>query len=444
MDSSISQNLNSDSYHSRMLASRVHSIIRSKSLPIGYDLVFDLNKSRGSRIYDSITGRKWIDMFGFYGSCPIGHNHPAMKRFAQELGQVAIHNPANSNVYTEEYARFVQEFSKWFPAKFDKMFFIGGGALAVENAIKAAFDWKVRSNELAGFGTRINELKVIHFEDAFHGRSGYTMSMTNTDYWKTAYYPKFEWPRITFPRTTYPDINASEKDAVRQITRAIENNPNQIAAILVEPIQGEGGDNHMRPQFWESLRQIANDNQVMLIADEVQCGMGITGRPWAWQWLGQEPDMIVFGKKSQVCGFAANNRLDSVKDHVFQKPSRMNSTWGGNLVDMMRSRKYMEIIEDEDLLTNTLEIGHYTLTRLKELCNRHPILTSNPRGRGLMIAFDLVNTEARDRFKDLMYKRGVIVITSGTRTIRIRPMLDVTRGTMNRVISAMDKCLKDL
>lgn len=421
-----------------MIPNLVHSTIRSKLLPLGYPLVFDPKKSKGSYIHDSLTGRKYIDMFGFYGSCPVGHNHPKMKRFARELGEIAIHNPANSNVYTEEYAKFVESFGKWLPDGFNKLFLIGGGALAVENACKAAFDWKIGVNQKFGVETHENDLKILHFTKAFHGRSGYTLSMTNTDPSKTMGFPKFKWPRIPFPKP------GQEAEAIKAVKQALQNDRHHIAAIIAEPIQGEGGDNHMSPTFWNDLRNITRDHNVMLIADEVQTGLGLTGKTWAYEWLGPAPDMIVFGKKTQVCGFAANDRIDSVVNNVFRVPSRLNSTWGGSLVDMMRARKYLEIIEEEDLMTNVLDVGQYTLDLIKEMCARHPILTSNPRGKGLMIAFDLVNADACMRFKELMYERGVIVISAGTNTIRLRPMLDVDRFVMDKVVSTMETCLQML
>lgn len=422
-----------------MLAPKVHSIIRSKQLPLGYPLVFDPKKSKGSYIHDSLTGRKYIDMFSFYGSCPIGHNHPKMKGFARELGAMAIHNPANSNVYTEEYAKFVESFGKWLPIGFNKMFFINGGALAVENACKAAFDWKVGINEANGiFDTNVNDLKIVHFTDAFHGRSGYTMSMTNTDPAKTANFPKFDWTRIKFPKP------GQENESIRAIKLAIANDHRNIAAIIAEPVQGEGGDNHMSPVLWKALWDITRETNIMLIADEVQTGLGLTGRTWAYEWLGNAPDMIVFGKKTQVCGFASSNRIDSATRNVFNVPSRLNSTWGGNLVDMMRARKYLEIIEEEDLMTNALEVGHYALGLIQALCMRHPTITSNPRGKGLMIAFDLFNSDACTRFKDLMYERGIIIVSAGANTIRLRPMLDVTKQTIDKVVTTMEKCLQIL
>jgi L-lysine 6-transaminase len=154
--------------------------------------------------------------------------------------------------------------------------------------------------------------------------------------------------------------------------------------------------------------------------------------------------MIVFGKKTQVCGFAANDRIDSVVNNVFRVPGRLNSTWSGNLVDMMRARKYLEIIEEEDLMTNALDVGHYALGLIKDMCRQHPVLTSNPRGKGLMIAFDLVNSDACARFKNLMYERGVIIISAGTNTIRLRPMLDVNKSVIDKVVNTMDKCLRML
>ena len=228
------------------------------------------------------------------------------------------------------------------------LFFIEGGALAVENALKAAFDWKARKNLAAGRADAGSQ--VLHFRDAFHGRSGYTLSLTNTDPVKIEYFPKFPWPRVEQSGAALPGRRARARRraprrgavARRDPTRVRASNPHDIAAIIIEPIQAEGGDNHFRPEFLRALRQIADENELLLIFDEVQTGFGTTGRWWCFEHFGVEPDIIAFGKKTQVCGMAATRRLDEV-DNVFQVPSRINSTWGGNLVDMVRCRRIIEV-----------------------------------------------------------------------------------------------------
>ncbi len=237
----------------------------------------------------------------------------------------------------------------------------------MENALKTAFDWKVRKNLAAGKGEKGTQ--IIHFREAFHGRTGYTLSLTNTaDPRKYMYFAKFDWPRIINPKLRFPvteavlqRVVAEEAQAIAEIEKAVRDNPDDIAALIIEPIQGEGGDNHFRPEFFHALRRLADEHDFMFIVDEVQTGLGATGRMWAIEHMGVKPDIIAFGKKAQVCGIIVGDRIDEVADNVFDVSSRINSTWGGNLVDMVRSQRYLEIIEAEDLVKNAQGMGELLL-----------------------------------------------------------------------------------
>jgi L-lysine 6-transaminase len=363
----------------------------------GFKLVFDAQRSRGSRFVDAATGRELLDLYSFYASQPIGFNHPYFDRpeVAADLLAAARIKVANADVYSVQYATFVHTFARVMGLPpLDRYFFIEGGALAVENALKAAMDWKVRKNLAAGRGERGTE--IIHFERAFHGRSGYTLSLTNTDSRKIAYFAKFPWPRIASPTIDFSlspaqrtaAVAEAEKRAEQQIRDVLARKAPDIAAIIIEPIQGEGGDNHFRGEFLQLLRRICDDNDLLLIFDEVQCGMGITGRKWCCEHFGVLPDLLAFGKKTQVCGVMAGPRLDEVKDNCFRLPGRINSTWGGNFTDYVRSTHYLRIIQEEKLVENARTQGDYFLAGLQELARKHPVISA-VRGRGLMLAFDL-------------------------------------------------------
>ena len=260
-----------------------------------------------------------------------------------ELAAVAANKPANPDMYSTAYAEFVETFSRVLgdPA-LPHLFFVEGGALAVENALKVAFDWKSRRNEAAGRSPELGT-KVIHLTKAFHGRSGYTLSLTNTEPNKTARFPKFDWPRIDVPAITFPlaehlaEVEAAEQRALDQIRAAFEAHPHDIAAFIAEPIQGEGGDNHIRAEFFAAVLQLVHEHDALMIFDEVQTGAGTTGTAWAYQQLGVTPDIVAFAKKVQVGGIMAGGRVDEVPDNVFAVSGRINSTWGGGLADMVRS-----------------------------------------------------------------------------------------------------------
>ncbi len=417
----------------------------------GFKLVFDLEKSRGSKFVDAATGREFIDFYSFFASQPVGHNHPHFERpeVQAELLAAARVKVANADVYTTQYANFIRTFARVMGFRpLDRYFFIEGGALAVENAIKAAMDWKVRKNLAAGRGERGTE--IIHFEGAFHGRTGYTLSLTNTDPRKTLYFARFPWPRIVAPSQDFSlpparreqEAVEKEKQAERQIMDVLANKGPDIAAIIIEPIQGEGGDNHFRGEFLRTLRRICNENEVLLIADEVQTGMGMTGRNWCCEHFGVAPDLLAFGKKCQVCGVMAGPRLDEVADNCFRLPGRINSTWGGNFTDYVRSTHFLRIIEEEKLVANARVQGEHLLAALETLAQKHPVISA-VRGRGLMLAFDLPDADCREAFLKGAFDLGLLVMRCGERSIRLRPMLDVTEDVIEEAIRMLDlQCSK--
>jgi L-lysine 6-transaminase len=426
----------------------VHAVLGRHILADGMDLVLDLDRSRGAHLVDARTGRRYLDMFTFFASSALGMNHPALAddpRFRAELAQAALNKPSNSDVYTVPMARFVETFARVLgdPA-LPHLFFIDGGALAVENALKVAFDWKSRHNEAlgidAGLGTR-----VLHLRGAFHGRSGYTLSLTNTDPTKVARFPKFDWPRIDAPYLRPgADMRELEAEALRQARAAFEAHPHDIACFIAEPIQGEGGDRHVRPQFFAAMREMCDEYDALLIFDEVQTGCGLTGTAWAYQQLGVQPDVVAFGKKTQVCGVMAGRRVDEVPDNVFRVSSRINSTWGGNLTDMVRARRILETIEHEGLFDNAARVGEHLLGRLHALAADWPHLVRDVRGRGLMCAFSLPGTAQRDELIRCLAQRGVLMLGSGVDSVRFRPPLTVTRAEIDEAVDAVAAALGEL
>ncbi len=431
--------------------SDVYRTIARHMLADGEHLVMDLQGSHGFYLRDAATGREYLDYYAAFASQPVAHNHPMLRdpEFVRRIGEVALYNPANSDVYTTYMAEFVETFARIAkPADMPYLFFVAGGTLAVENALKVAFDWKVRKNLAAGKGEKGR--KVIHFREAFHGRGGYTLSLTNTaDPRKYMYFPRFNWPRIVNPKLRFPvtdqvlsETAAVEAEAVAQIKEALRRDAADVAALIIEPIQGEGGDNHFRPEFFAQLRQLADENDFMFIVDEVQTGMGATGVMWAVEHMGVKPDIIAFGKKAQVCGLIAGPRVDEVPDNVFHVSSRINSTWGGNLVDMVRCQRYLEIIEEERLLENARVMGRTLLEGLEQLATGSDLM-SNIRGRGMLLAFDLPDSRARDIFRGLLLENGLVALKCGDRSIRFRPMLDLDGTALEDGLAIVQKSLFD-
>ncbi|KQU04837.1 L-lysine 6-transaminase [Rhodococcus sp. Leaf7] len=445
MDDNLSRSL---PFMTQVLPTRpdsVHDVLSRHILADGFDMVLDLARSQGSTLVDERTGEHYLDMFTFFASNALGMNHPALvddAEFRADLLTAALHKPSNSDIYTEPMARFVDTFARVLGiAEMPHLFFVEGGALAVENALKVAFDWKSRLNESRGLDPALGS-RIMHLEHAFHGRSGYTMSLTNTDPVKVARFPKFDWPRIPSPYVRDgADMDALESLSVAAARTAFEAYPHDIAAIVVEPIQGEGGDHHFRPRYLRALQDLCHEFDALFVVDEVQTGAGITGTPWAHQQLGIEPDVLAFGKKTQVCGIMAGRRVDDVQDNVFRVGSRINSTWGGSLTDMVRARRILEVVERDGLIARAAQMGEVLRTRLDDLAARHPAV-SDVRGRGLFCAFSLPDGATRDRvIERLLVDEHVVMLGCGSRSVRFRPALTVTEEALAAAVDALDAVL---
>ena len=428
----------------------VRATLGKHILADGYEPVMDMEKSHGSWLVDERDGSEYLDMFSMFASGAVGYNHPDIQAGKDRLTAAALYKPTLSDIYNIQYAEFVEKFSNTaIPEYLPHAFFIEGGALGVENALKVAFDWKVRKNMEKGKGEKGG--KIIHFKQAFHGRTGYTLSLTNTsDPRKTMYFPKFDWPRIDIPKLSFPitdivlqEVEKNERIAIDQIKTALANNKDDVAALIIEPIQGEGGDNHFRDEFFVALRQLCDENEMLFILDEVQTGIGITGKWWAHQHFSVKPDIISFGKKTQVCGLLAGRRVEEVKNHVFSESSRINSTFGGNLVDMVRFQIILEIIEQEKLLENAKTMGEFLLGEMRNLAEEFPAYVTNPRGLGLFAAFDLPSQTERDKVIGGLMKNKLIMLPSGDNAIRFRPHLNVTKEDLTTSLEIINATIKD-
>lgn len=442
-------------YQLTVAPDQVNETLSQHILADGFDLTYDMGLSQGAYIYDSKYQRKLLDFFTCFASVPLGYNHPKMvndEGFKQSLLLAAMANPSNSDVYTQQYAQFVKTFSTvGIPSYLPHAFFIAGGALAIENAIKVAMDWKVQKNFAKGYQEE-KGFKVLHFEKAFHGRTGYTLSLTNTSPDKTKWFAKFDWPRVSVPTIRFPLTGDNlehavhtENRSIAQIKQAFADHRDEICAIIVEPIQSEGGDNHLREEFLIQLRSIADENDAFLIYDEVQTGVGLTGKFWCHQHYSEKarPDILAFGKKMQVCGILAGSKVDEIENNVFHVPSRINSTWGGNLVDMVRSTQILQIVQEDRLCEHAAETGRYLQDNLHQLAEKYDKM-SNVRGKGLLCAFDFPDTAMRNTFIDKGLENKVMFLGCGPNTIRFRPALIIEKSHIDEGMEVMEKLIKDL
>lgn len=425
-------------------------VLKRRLLIDGFHIVVNIAKSKGAYVYNELDGEFYLDFYSFFGSLPVGFNHPGLKNEAYQraLMDAAQLKPALSDVYSSHLARFVDVFDRVaLRGEFRYLFFVEGGGPGVENALKVAFDWKTRLNLKRG--KNVEASHILHFQDAFHGRLGYTLSITDShDARKTQYFPQFPWPRILNPKVNVYEeephlktVEEREEKALGEIQNHLKEFADETAAIIIEPIQSEGGGNHFRKEFFAALRRVADQNDVLLIFDEVQTGMGLSGKWWCWEHFGVKPDIMAFGKKAQVGGIAVTDRIDKDGiDHCFKISSRINSTFGGNLVDMVRATRFIEIIEEENLLQNISKRGEQFLSGFAKLSQKFPV--TNIRGIGGILAFDAPTEAARGNIlKTAMEKERLILLAAGKRTVRFRPNLSITAKEVDDGLGRLEKAL---
>ena len=429
----------------------VHERLAEHMLVDGFPIVLDLAKSHETRLVDARDSTEYLDFYTFFGSAPLGMNPPGLfddPTTRSELVEAAANKPANAEVPTVQLAEFVTTFTRVLgdPA-LPHLFLIEGGALAVENALKCSFDWKSRRNEAAGRSPELGT-RVLHLRHAFHGRSGYTLSLTNTDPVKTDRYPKFDWPRISSPAVRFPleahraEVEAAEELALAEAKAAFEAYPHDIACFVAEPIQCEGGDRHLRSDFLLAVQDLCHQYDALFVIDEVQTGAGATGTPWCYQQLGLAPDLVAFGKKVQLGGVMAGRRVDEVAENVFRTSGRIDSTWGGNLTDMVRSRRLLQLVEQTGAIANAATVGQHLLARLVELEQAWPKAVSNARGRGFVAAIDLATRELRSSVLTTLWgEEHVVAFGCGERTLRLRPALSMTADEVDAGCDAMNRVL---
>lgn len=411
------------------------------------DIVVDLDSGAGCRFRDARDGTEYLDMTMYFSSAPLGHGSPALHSadFERDLLRAARVKPANPDFATVEQAEFAETFRRVVgDPELPLLFLIDSGTLAVENALKIAFDWKTKRNARAGIGAR--GCRVLHLRHAFHGRSGYTLSLTNTEQRKIRDYPKFDWPRIPSPAVSAADWEAAELlsaevEALDAAREALRRYAPEIACFVYEPIQGEGGDRHLRSVFLRAMRELCLEHEVLTIADEVQTG-ALTGQPWASGSMELAPDLIAFGKRFQVCGVQGGRRVLDVADNAFRETSRISSTWGGSLVDMVRANRILRVIESEDLFSHSRRMGEFLRAELRALAAEFSGTVRDPRGRGLMCALSFHDASVRDRVINLARERyRTLFLPSGPDSLRWRPPLTVEPEELTEAVAVVRRCL---
>ncbi|GAA5975502.1 hypothetical protein JCM5350_002633 [Sporobolomyces pararoseus] len=432
-------------------------------------VVADYAKSQGNYLAD-VDGNEMLDVFSQIASISIGYNNPELFKLAKtdEFAIAAMNRPALGSFPNADWSKTIHDgllsvAPKGTPHLFTQMC----GSCANEGALKAAFmAYRARQrgeSKQEGFSADelsscmknatpgTPDLVCLSFKSAFHGRLFGSLSLTRSKAIHKLDIPAFDWPAVSFPKIKYPleefeaENAESESRAIAEVEECIiewSKKGKNVAALIVEPIQSEGGDNHASPNFFKALRTITREHGVYLIVDEVQTGVGATGTFWAHEkWnLQHPPDFVTFSKKMQAAGFyhAPETRASL--------PYRNYNTWMGDPIRALQAREMISFIKSHDLVSHTASIGSKLFSSLSSFASQYPRIMQNLRGKneGTFISFDCDTPETRDRFVGEMRKVGVVMGGCGDRAVRLRPMLIFGEKQLEVLLEKMEGVLKTL
>ena len=283
-------------------------------------------------------------------------------------------------------------------------------------------------------------MESISLKNGFHGITGYGMSIS-TNNLKISDYPKLYWPKFDFPCSDcYKDgkcstgYTSNEKSFLESIETYISSKGKEyIASIIIELVQGGGGDNHLCADYVHGLKEICEKNDILFIIDEVQTGFGVSGKLWCYEHYKVEPHLLTFGKKAQISGVCIGKNIPDV-DKVINVPGRLSPTWNGDITDYIRCKYIIKAYKEYDLIDNAAELGNYIVSSLKNMN-----VFRNVRGRGFLIAFDFKNTDERDRYDQLCFEEGLFLLPMRDVALRMRPNMALTKDEADHALSIMSK-----
>jgi len=369
----------------------------------------------GSFLQD-VDGNSFLDFTSNIGSCPLGYSHPDIMQVLADRSKNGAHKISGQDFYCQEHAALSEQVSSIIPQGF-KTFFINSGAEAVENAIKVAY------RKMSP--TTPSTLPGVSCINAFHGRTLGALSFTLSKPVQKKGYPELPVLRIKFCTSdSDPEMDAAEKVL----------SENKVAFIMSEVVQGEGGYNIASTKFIQNLRRCADRHGVPLILDEVQSGMGRTGRWWAFEHYDVKPDIMSAAKALQVGMTAFGSALDP------REQGALSSTWGGgSRIDMAVGARIIEVIQKDRLLDNATAMGAKLKKGMQELAGRGGLI--DVRGLGLMIGIEFDSKQNRDERLTKAFKKGLLLLPAGQKSMRVIPPLPITEEEVNEGVELMRQVL---
>jgi 4-aminobutyrate aminotransferase/(S)-3-amino-2-methylpropionate transaminase len=418
----------------------------------------DARRSLGNYAAD-VDGNVLLDVYGHIACIAIGYNHPDLLEALRsgQLDWALGYRPALGIAPPAEWVELIEgPFAAAAPAGLPRLMTVTTGAEAIENAFKAAFAWKARRRRagaawsdddlrqvMVNRQSGINALKIVSFDVGFHGRTLGALSATRSKPIHKLDMPAFDWPVVPFPANRFPLHDHREENAAHE-ARALEavrdvflRDRGAVAGLVVEPIQGEGGDRHASAAFFRELRILCAEHEVAFIVDEVQTGMGATGRFWAHEhWgLSAPPDIVTFSKKFGLGGLYLREELFPAE------PLRLFNTFLGDPVRGAQFGVIHSVLVRDRLIEHTERVGATLVAGLETLAARHPAKLSEARGLGTFAAIDLPDAATRDRVVTALRQAGVEAGGSGDRSIRFRPALVFATRHAEEALDAVDRAV---